>query len=148
MFCCLSEADKVDRVLTKFKSKNISSLSRLEPGPFPQSFSGVVAAHGDTLRTALSGGKECVYHQVTCYEEVQKTRTVEKDGRKHIETYYEWEHRFTQEESVDFILRDPKGDAKKIIVPIKNTKFKSHCKIDGRSEQYQKGAVFPLHLQV
>ena len=138
----------MDRVLTKFKSKNISSFDRLEPSTYPQSLSGIVAAHGNTLRTALSGGKECVYHTVTCHEEVEKTRTVEKDGRKHTETYYEWEHRFTNTEAVDFILSDPKNPSKKVIVPIGSTKFVSHCKTDGFSEQYQKGAVFPHILSV
>ena len=68
-FCCLSEADKVARVLHKFP---VTRIGNIIPGiAFPQMLIGRVTAYQGLYQSPVNN-KSCVYYEVIAEEEVER----------------------------------------------------------------------------
>ncbi len=105
-------------------------------------------AKKDKVLIAPVSGKECVYYHTVCEQEVQKTRPVTRDGRQEIQTYYEWVHKFTDTDCVDFMLVDASNPKYKIVVPVEASSLKSHSSVDAFKKNYSQGSNYPGHLTV
>jgi hypothetical protein len=133
--------------MLKFRENNITSLDRLEPNEFPQSFSGVVGKHETTLFAPVSG-KECVYYRTVCEEQIKKFRYVERDGRREKVEFFVWEEKFIHTESVDFLVVDPQNANVKILVPVAGVNVINQSAVAATARDHPPGTEFADRLKV
>ena len=121
-FCCLSEGDKVGRVLTKFPPTPVSGA---QDGTLQKLIGRCVLA-GTTPFYAPGSGRPCVYYSVSVHEERRRVnRRQDADGNWHEDVSHYW-HQIAQDtQFVDFYLQD---GSSKVFIPATS----GCCRIQGQ----------------
>ena len=102
-FCCLSEGDKVSRVLDKFPPV---PASQAQDGLLQKVVGRVVLA-GTEPYFAPGSGQPCVWYRTNVYEERREVRRrQDQDGNWYEDVDHRWHHIAKDERFVDFYLQD------------------------------------------
>ena len=121
-FCCLSEGEKVGRVLEKF---NPIPVRNAKPGALAKCVGRIVLA-GQRPFYAPGNGKPCVYYHTIVEQEFEDIDE-DQDGR--VQRSFRWKKIAEDEQFVDFYLQD---GATKLFV---RGSDRSRCKIQGKTER-------------
>ena len=130
-FCCLSEADKVGRVLDKFPPVPVSQAQ----DNALQKLVGRIVLAGNSPFYAPGSGSPCVWYRTRVYEERREVRSrKDADGNWHEDVREYWHEIARDEQFVDFYIQD--GNSRVFI-----SGSRGGCKIQGTKE-YERASIF------
>lgn len=122
LFCCVSNAQKVDIVMSQLGS--VSLLSQIEETDSPQLIVGRIVPVKDEFFLAPATGKSCIYYQTIIEELIEKMDGVMIEGEK-AENDKVWVNRCMETKAADFVLVDPAFPGIQLYVPGGHFKVKA-----------------------